>query len=1173
MEKNSFSPFAVPLEGAQLIEASAGTGKTYTITSLFLRLVLERPLDVRSILVVTFTEAATGELRYRVRNRLRAALDAFQSGSAPPGDTFLQELLTRHTREHAVTLLTASLADFDEAAIFTIHGFCQRVLHDMAFEAGGLFDTELISSQDDLLRRAVDDFWRKTIYKQSSLFTAYCLQTNLSADRLYSLVGRHIGKPELVIIPQHEPVDTGAAEQDFLRVFEHTRAVWQRDKEAVREFLQNSKDISRKSYQKRWVEVWLAKLDAWLQASQPLPQLFEKAERLTAEAVGQAAAKIPADCAEFFTVYSGLYAVTQALAPLFEQQALAIEFTAFFEVRRDLEKRKEAQNIRYFDDLLLGVYRGLTGPEADRLAAAIRARFSAALIDEFQDTDPVQYAIFAKVFHHPSSTLFLIGDPKQAIYSFRSADIYTYLDAAGQVQLRHHLATNFRSDPQLIRGINTLFSRTNAPFLFKNIEFIPAVPDPNRTAENAGSPFELWFVPEVEHADLAVGQLRRKIARCTAGEIASLINTGEHPGAIAVLVRTHTEAEIMQRELARLRVACIRQSTETIFDTPEAAELELVLRAVAEPAGEKYVRTACATLLLGGDAALLFDLEQGSPANEARLMRFADYQDLWQRQGCFAMLRSLIRQEAVLERLVKLPQGERRVTNLLHLAEVLHRQEVQAAPGMEGLVDWLACQRNPDSPRLEEHQLRLESDADAVRIVTIHKSKGLEYPVVFCPFSWGRAAGRSGPALFHDPDAGERLTLDIGSPDEEAHKRLADREALAEDLRLLYVALTRAKRRCYLVWGAFAGSETSALAYLLHGEDVDPQADILAQMKERFKLLDEGALRQELTAFKDAAGGAVAVREISLAEAYARPVMSLQQPLAPLVKPCFTGAISRAWRIASFSSLIAGRPHEQEFPQSDEFANPVSPARESAGRTIFSLPPGAQTGSMLHKILEKIDFADPRGEAARSLVLEKLAEYGVASEWCDVVLGMLAAVAGARLRADGAGFSLQTQPAAAQLPELGFYFPLQPLSKDALAHLFSESRQPDFTGAIEELVFSPVAGYMNGFIDLVFCHEGRFYLIDWKSNHLGPVLADYAPERLAVAMRDNFYFLQYHIYTLALHRYLQLRQPGYDYEKHFGGVFYLFLRGIDPREPGSGIYFDRPAFELIRKMEERLIEQ
>ena len=539
-------------------------------------------------------------------------------------------------------LLTSAIADFDEAAIFTIHGFCQRVLRDLAFEAGGLFDTELISSQDDLVQRAVDDFWRKNIYSQSRLFTAYCLQTGLTADSLYSLVSRHVSKPELVIVPLETMVDYGTAEQNFVQAIPGIRSLWEKSKNEIQEILSTSPGLNHSKYRKDYVAGWASQLDAWLAAKNPQLPLTKNAARFTNQALQTAETKKPLPQHPFFDAFSDFYASAQELEDLYRRQVLAIKATAFEQVRRELELRKQAQNIQYFDDLLLRVYRGLIGPEGSRLAAAVRARFAAALIDEFQDTDPVQYAIFEKIFRHPDAALFLIGDPKQAIYSFRSADIFTYLGAVGQVKRRHLLATNWRSDPQLISAVNAIFGRHANPFLFEKITFTDAVSE--RVMETpAAPPFELWFVPEAEHADLRVTKLRRGIARCVAAEIVRLIANGEQPGHMAVLVRTHHEAAIVQRELALRRVPSIRQSTETIFDTAEAAELELVLRAVAAPGSEGCLRAALATVLLGYGAEKLVQLLQDSPGHEAELTSFNSLHDLWLQQGCFAMLRQAAR--------------------------------------------------------------------------------------------------------------------------------------------------------------------------------------------------------------------------------------------------------------------------------------------------------------------------------------------------------------------------------------------------------------------------------------------------------------------------------------------------------------------------------------------------
>jgi exodeoxyribonuclease V beta subunit len=332
-------------------------------------------------------------------------------------------------------------------------------------------------------------------------------------------------------------------------------------------------------------------------------------------------------------------------------------------------------------------------------------------------------------------------------------------------------------------------------------------------------------------------------------------------------------------------------------------------------------------------------------------------------------------------------------------------------------------------------------------------------------------------------------------------------------------------------------------------------------------------MRQELETRANSSGGAIAVRDVELGAVACLPAPAAVRPPAQLVEPKFTGTISCQWRIASFSSLIAGRPHEQEFPQSDEFSAPPAPSPAQEAGSMYSLPGGVRIGTMLHEILEKTDFADPAGKATQGLVQEKLSQYGLEGKWGIVISRMLAEVAAVPLHGESSLCNLGGIDRSVQLHELGFYFPLRSMSKNALAGLFHDARFPAFTGAIEELVFSPVAGYMNGFIDLVFRHDERFYIIDWKSNFLGSAPADYAPDRLMQTMRDNFYFLQYHLYTLALHLYLTLRLPGYDYAQHFGGVFYLFLRGLSKDEPGQGVFYDRPARKLIHKMEERLIEK
>jgi len=540
------------------------------------------------------------------------------------------------------------------------------------------------------------------------------------------------------------------------------------------------------------------------------------------------------------------------------------------------------------------------------------------------------------------------------------------------------------------------------------------------------------------------------------------------------------------------------------------------------------------------------------------------------------MFRSFLKEEKVLTRLIAFADGERRNTNLLHLMEVLHQASVEKKLNMTGLLKWLSEQRDPDAPRSEEHQLRLERDENAVRLVTIHKSKGLEYPIVFCPFSWDGVRPKKGaePLLFHNPQNRMELVFDLGSEDRAAHKALADKEELAENLRLLYVALTRAKCRVYLVWGRFKGAETSAPAYLLHTPATEDSGDLVKALADNFKrVTNEELLLKVKSLMKKPAAAIEVIREIEEDESLFSPLPEEMQ-----INPAkdFAGRIDRQWKISSFSSLVSDRLHSEEETDYDALTlqareDPLRTMEEPAG--IFAFPKGAKAGTFLHDVFEHLDFSNVTASSTKDLVNEKLVQYGYDPSWLETVCDTVDKVLRVPLDPAQKDFCLSRVRREDRLNELEFYFPLKSLAPETVGKILARgSLRQEVPEKMERFSFSPLRGFMKGFMDMVFRFEDRYYLVDWKSNFLGASVEDYSPENLAKAMEVNFYTLQYTFYTLALNQYLKLRAQGYDYDRHFGGVFYVFLRGVDPgKGPEFGVYRDKPMQGLIEALSEELI--
>ncbi len=1184
---------SVPIAGPNLIEASAGTGKTYTISGLVLRLVLEQGLGIDRILVVTYTKAATAELRERIRGRLSQARAVFAAGQSD--DPLLRTLLAAcPDRDLAQRRLTHAILGFERAPVLTIHGFCQRVLRDQAFETGMPFDSELEPDQSELLQELADDFWRLRVQDLPPGLAARMAAEDLRPEALLAEVQDGLGKPYLVPRGAEFPDGLAALEQDFETAHHTARDAWREQRQEISELLQQGK-INRNKYRLTSVPGWFAAMDAFLRG--PDGPWFDKFVKFTPAELAAAAPKGQAPLAHpFFDLCAELLVARQALEAAYDQARAALRLALLGYARRELPERRRRSRTLAYDDLLLNLHQALQGPGGPALATALRGQYQAALIDEFQDTDPIQYAIFQHIYDGSGLPLFFVGDPKQAIYGFRGADLFAYLRASREVAAGHTLEHNWRSDPGVIRAVNRLFGAGERPFLFADIGFRPALAaerEREPLVERGGrpEPFRVWLLASGAKP-LSKEEARARLARATAAEIARLLRLaaeggltlGGRPlsgGDIAVLVATHREGRQVRQALMEQGVYSVQRSPDSVFHSAEAEQLELLLQALLEPGREARVRAALCGPLFGLDGQQIVDLNQDEQALEAHIEAFRDYRQRWLEQGFMRMLRHLMGQREAPRRLLALADGERRLTNLLHLAELLHQHDSTQSPGPEGLVKWLGQQR-ANAGAADEAQLRLESDENLVQIVTIHKSKGLEYPIVFCPFVWngGLHQGKPGrPYQFHDPSQDWAALLELGSERMEQDRPLALGEELAERLRLLYVALTRAAHRCYLGWGRISGAEQSALGWLLHTPPQPDGPDPVARLAQGFRGLKDADLRRRLEQLAEQAKGQLCIEPLpafGLGAGAGRSAAALGQARR-LDRNLDSGV-----RVTSFTALARGLGDAgmAQLPDHDAgTAGPSQPVESVVPSGIFAFPRGARAGTCLHAVFEQLDFTMRDRVALERLVATTLARHGFGADWVETVADMVERVLATRLLDAGAAsdepLHLGRLAPAQCLVELEFHYALAPIRAAGLRRLLAASpwaAAPALQRALSRLAFADVRGHLKGFIDLVFEADGRYYLADYKSNWLGPQGVDYRPERLAEAVAEDAYFLQYLLYAIALHRYLGGRLPGYAYERHFGGVFYLFLRGMDPqpgpgRDTSNGVFFDRPPAELIRALD------
>ncbi|MDD5203915.1 MAG: exodeoxyribonuclease V subunit beta [Desulfobacterales bacterium] len=1184
-----FDLLNVPLKGTSLVEASAGTGKSFSIAGLFLRFLIETPIPVSEILVVTFTQAATEELRDRIRRSITDALEAFSEGGSR--ESFLQGLVEKE-KDHgeAINRLNAALRNFDCAAIMTIHGFCWRILKENAFESLSMFDVELVSSQELIKAEMVDDFWRQHLYTESALFVQYAVQVGLSPDSLLKLLGKHLSRPFLKVIPAVESPDASAQEQAFIKAFETLRSAWPSAREQVAGLLR-SDSLKRNCYNLGKLPAWIESMDDFLSRPGAESTLFSGFEKFTTTELCRSAKKNcepPAHA--FFDLCESFCCSHAALLEHYEEKIIGLKSELFRFANRELPARKGKMNVLYFDDLLLNLLGALQGKAGEQLAATIRGKFKAALIDEFQDTDPLQYTILREVFARKPSILFFIGDPKQSIYGFRGADIFAYMEAARDVQTRFTLRENWRSEPDLVTSLNVLFENNPRPFVYEEIRFHPCAPAHGRASERLlingkpEPPFHMWIVESDSDAPKAIPkqEARRSISAAVAGEIAELLRLGKEGRAllggrplgeedIAVLVRRNQDAVQMQQVLSGLGIPSVLYSTGNLFDSHEAMEVQRVLSSIAAPENGKLLRGALVTDILGLNGADLEKVISEEREWESWVVRFTHYRDLWVGRGFIRMFRRFLNQEEVLARLMRYPDGERRCTNLLHLSEVLHQISVDKRLSRAGLLKWLAAHRAGVGTEPEEHPIRLESDERAVKLVTVHKSKGLEYPVVFCPFGWNGSTLRSSrePFSFHDGATPAGLTLELGSEHAEENRKQAEKENLSENLRLLYVSLTRAKERCYFVWGRFRDAETSAPAYLFYPPPSLAKDDVVAATRNHFLKLEKN-FTEKLQELERKAGGGLVIYPVP--EFPVKAQVPEQRESAHLSCRVFKGHIDREQGFASFSSLISGREAEPEDGDPEATLKETTPLEKPQG--FFSFPAGMRAGSFLHALFEDLDFTSRDSGSIKKMIGEKLIEHGYDPEWREEVHGMVKRVLQADLDPTVPDLRLSRLGAEDRLQELEFYWPLRRVTPGSLAEIVSGRDIPaGFAEHLGRLEFSPLRGFMRGFLDLLFRFRGRYYLVDWKSNDLGARIEDYGRAGMMAAMQKGYYVLQYLIYTVAVHQYLRLRLPDYRYEDHFGGVFYIFLRGVDPdRGPDFGIFRARPSEELVRKLAAGLIE-
>ena len=1238
-------PDTLDLWGSRLIEASAGTGKTWTIAALYLRLVLghgnangeahgfDRPLRPSEILVMTFTRAATRELSDRIRARLLQAAQCFRGELATAPDPFLAMLLADYpegpARSQAAWALDNAAQSMDEAAVYTIDAWCQRMLREHAFDSGSLFDETLVADEEALRTEAAQDYWRQGCYP----LDAPALQQVLAVWRnVEALVAdmRALAPQATAAMDASQSLAEVLAQASAERshAVQQLRQGWAERAQAMQDWLDGQTANHKKDWDgrrlspKKYTE-WLTTLKDWARGDLAcdVPDLKTGWQRFTPAGL-QEARKADAPHLTPPSVFAEFATLQTACAQL-PEVGVALRLHAASWVCARLQARKRQSGSFGFADLLERLHAALHGEHGQRLRERMVQQYPVALIDEFQDTSPLQYQIFDQIYqvaHNArSSALLLIGDPKQSIYGFRGADIYSYLQARRATTGRHYaLQTNFRSTSALVGVVNHCFAQaervqSSGAFGYRQAQDNPlpftevqAKGLPTRLVGAHGPLPAMALVHALDvHSSL---EMRQRFSEICAAQIVAWLGdartgfasidgaaneafTRLRPADIAILVRTGKEASAVRQALERRGVASVYLSDrDSVFDSPEAHDLIHWLRAVANPQDVRLVRAGLATATLGLSLDTLGWLANNDEAFDQRSEQLRALRTVWQTQGVLAMLRQTLHQLALAAQWRNAANGERRLTNFLHLAELLQTAS-GTLDGEHALVRWLRTQIDDGAAQGDAQIVRLESDADLVKVITIHKSKGLQYPLVCLPFACSFREKERKSTRFVDlpaQDGSREVLLQY----DDAQLALADADRLREDLRLLYVALTRAQHSVWLGFSALkvgnseqCVSHKSALGQLLGGDTPRDGADWLGPLQT----LADGNNNIVLQA---------------------APQGSARTPLAQSTTPTalrdvahYQAQFERDWTIGSFSRMsknltpAAGAlsellPIQVSRPADDEgneregaeapllavvsplALGPVGSTADLFGdtapvaqpeRVCHSFTRGAKTGNFLHAQLEWLaaeNFALAQQPALQERLRKRCERAGFPAQ-ADALVAWLTDVVQSPLPGPGAALSQLD----VTLPEMEFWLVAQRMQSaqiDALCrqHLLGGVARP-------ALAQQQLQGMLMGFADLVFEHQGRYWVLDYKSNHLGADDAAYSHSALQASMAEHRYDVQASLYLLALHRLLQARLgSAYDPAHQLGGAVYLYLRGV--HGPERGVCLIAPDLALLGALENML---
>lgn len=1084
-----FSCKNIELSGSNLIQASAGTGKTYSIALLFLKMVLSG-IKADSILTVTFTQAATAELKNRIGSFLKIAQSYIKNDKCSQEYKNIKEMIDLYKNSIGAEIVKERIIlagrNFDNVSIFTIHGFCKRIISENAFETGTLFKMDISADIEDQITGAVEAFWRREIQKiPANVLEQISSSEWFSIEKITNMIKGRRNVQDLTVLPESK-----------------------------------------------------IKVPSWKEE-----KVFfnEENESVT-------------DCNDLIILFK-----------------ILLE-----EVNRHLETEREKAGVMGFDDLLIVLSNSLKDPKKrEVLINAMKKKYQAVLIDEFQDTDALQYNIFKTLFENDHHILFFIGDPKQAIYSFRNADVFAYLKAKESVakEKRFTMNSNFRSSKRAVNAVSALFNSENS-FENSDIEFphVVSAAEGENALQYKNEPvfgleikflrsdkaesFELSGNKTWKNRKLKHEPAKNKAIADMCAEIIKMIDSSSEyrivkekgsekikPSDIAILVNSNNDAELVKNAFSKYEIPFVMASNASIFESEEAIDVETVLEAFSDFSSGR-IKAALLTMFFGESLNKIDKLSDDSSEMEGWLDFFSNLNEVWEKHGFLVSFSAFLESKNIYERIAAGKTGERRLTNVRHLMELIHRFEKENTSSTESTLRWLK-EKMIEKSTAEEEQLRLESDDNAVSITTVHKSKGLTFPIVFCPDLWRKAQIKKDFFLFYH-DGSNNPVINFDTEDPTARTEYLT-EALSENLRLVYVALTRARYLTVVYWGNIYGMGSTPFSKLFHRIKNDNE----------FRNMSDIGLLKTLAEIEKNSDNSIKV-----SDNITSPQKSLTLENEPVRKKDQKKLVRKVvsdWNISSFSSIAShGSGKEVDNDYLFEKKENIIPEQSNIEKKgILFFPAGVKAGTALHAVFEKIDFQKSDND---EIISEVLNTYNIrySEDGTDMTPWVSECVNSTLDAPVFNGRSLRDVKKESVVSEMEFFIPSQN---------FDSHKVVEIIGDIVSIPDNSFSGFLHGFMDLVFKLDGKYYLIDWKSNRLGESIEDYDNRSMKKEMKKHNYVLQYSLYLSALDIYLQKKDKNYNYDDNFGGVYYIFLRGVTASNNyATGIYEDKPEKNVLDRL-------